>query len=294
MIWIGIIMYMLISTLYTLNPIYPTWLLKPDIVIPPGFLIEPDHGFYDSFVFYAEKPDFEKLIQNTDPSYPDVLNEYLEKREKLENLYEQKTDKLIKHYDLFPVTSDGNQRICVVGSSRSDEHSKRTVYLMDNQFNVLDQAEIYGNHFQYFVSARFRDRLWIQTGDGGNGGYLIFYEIKFSGDHLLKIFVGEGSEGEYKIFKLNDPANDPKIILYHKPFTIFYIITLIIFPSMLKYYFEEFYKYYLPNHWLNLSIIILSCVIFLLLWLFARKQIKAHLTYIRTTFLSLFRQHPHD
>lgn len=186
MIILCILMYLSVSTYYTFNPIYPTKLLKPDIVIPPGFFSDSDGGFYDSFIYYIEKPDTQNLITNLDPSLPQVLNEYLMEKQFHEQVYKQKIDKLLKHYDLFPVTSDGNQRICLVGSTREDEHSERTIYLLDNQFNVLDQKEIYGSYFQYLVCAKFKDRLWIQTGDGGNGGYLAFYGIRFSEDHILK------------------------------------------------------------------------------------------------------------
>jgi hypothetical protein len=259
-------------------------MLKPDIVIPPGFLTEPDRGFYNSFVFYAEKPDVEKLIQNLDPSNPIILNYYLQKKQNLEKLYEQKPDKLMKHYDLFPVTSDGNQRICVVGSTREDEHSERTIYLMDNQFNMIDQVDIYGTYFQYFVSAKFRDRLWIQTGDGGNGGYLVFYEIRFKGEKVNKKVIGQGDEDltGYPTFILRNPAKDPKIIVYHGPHTILDII-------ILPFYFWYFFVAFLPHNINKVVIMILFIGIFLLLWLFARKEIKDHLYYIRKTFLSLFR-----
>ena len=293
MIWIGIIIFSFVSSYYTLFPNYPTAMLKPDIIIPPGFLIEPDYGFHNSFVFYVEKPDFEKLIQNPDSSNPAILNDYLKKKQTLEELYEQKTDKLIKTYDLFPVTSEGNQRICVVGSTRSDEHSQRDVYLMDNQFNVLDQVEIYGSYFQYFVSAKFRDRMWIQTGDGGNGGYLVFYEIRFKGERLKKKIIGEGSDDEYQTYLLRNSPSDPKIIIYHKPFTI---LSPIFFLFELPFFYEYFVQDFLQSHWFMLSQYVLFFVVLLLLWLFTRKKIKTHLSYIRTTFLSLFKQHlfPHQ
>lgn len=278
-------------------PKYPTKLVKPeisDIVLPSGFICETYGGFYNSFVFYLEKPDFKNQINFPKPSNAPVLNEYLNKKLKLELQYGQKKDRLIQQYDLFPVKCNGLERICMIGSTRSDTHSERTVYLMDEQFNVLDQVEIYGSYFQYFVSAKFRDRLWIQTGDGGNGGYLVFYEIQFLEEKVSKKLIGEGSDDQYETYLLKDTSTNPRAIIYKtKPPTIniYNPIAYIIYPPLILFnlsYVSE------AISWQKSIPAILLFVCLLLLWLFARKKIKTHLSYIRKTFLSLFRKHPHD
>jgi hypothetical protein len=250
-----------------------------DIILPPGF-------FKSSFLI-IEKLDTKNDIFATDSSYPVSVNTYLEKRNGLIRGYTRLfqntvTDatfgQLSSHTNLFPVLSYKKERSVLV---RSIKDKGYVVCLFDENFNELDQADIYGSNFQYIVSAKFRDRLWVQINGGGNSGYLGLYEVDIFRDHLQVLLIGDGDEdfSGYSTYKIINPANNPQIVVHRKAFSLFPVF---MFPMLLEYKLHDM-------GFLELLFWILLTAVgfFVLSFLLDPKKLRPHLSYIRSTFIRL-------
>lgn len=257
-----------------------------DIILPQGF-------FKSSFVL-IEKLDTENDIFVPDSSYPVSVNSYLEKRNELIRGYvrlfqntvtDATLSQLSRHTNLFPVKSYKKERSVQV---RAIKDKGYVVSLLDENFNELDQTVIKGGYFHYIVSARFKDRLWIQVSAGGNSGYLALYEVNIFKDHLQVHLIGDGDEDYtgYQTYKIINPTTNPRVFIHRRSFSLF---TVFMFPMLLVYEL-------LDMGFLELLfwILLISVGFFILSFLLDPKKLKPHLFYIRKTFLSLFSKHLHD
>ena len=182
---------------------------------------------------FIEEPNTKKVINQVDGSNPEVVNTYLEKMESYIKAYEINPYTPIQQIDrILPVSSEGKERILVLGSEEKEEHlfyRQGHLYLFDTQMNLLDRTEFNGKFVQYFISANFTDRLWIQVGEPGSGGYLYMNEINIVQDKIERKHLGYGAEAEYHTYKIIHHRTNPRMALYRKAHVLLvYIIILLV------------------------------------------------------------------
>lgn len=189
-------------------------------------------------MMFIEEPDTKKVINQVDGSNPEEVNIYLGKMESYINMYNTKPYTPIHQIDrILPASSEGKERILVLGSEEKEEHlfyRLGNLYLFDNQMNLLDRTEFEGKFVQYFISANFTDHLWIQVGDPGSGGYLYMNEINIVKDKIEKKYLGYGAKAEYHTYKIIHHRTNPRMVLYRKAHVLLvYIIILLVLFNLL-------------------------------------------------------------
>lgn len=232
-LWLIILLLVLLVCIIRQFPCNYSLLLKPGYVVPKGIITDTDGQFYESCMMFIEEPDTTKIINHVDGSNPKEVNAYLEKMESCRNTYHTKPYTPIHQIDrILPASSDGKERILVLGSEEEEEnllYRQGNFYLFDNQMNLLDRTEFEGKFVQYFISANFTDRLWIQVGDPGSGGYLYMHEIFIVNDKIEIKHLGYGADCEYHTYKIINHHTNPRMYLYRKAhYPLAYIIILLI------------------------------------------------------------------
>jgi hypothetical protein len=209
-------------------------LLKPGIVMPNGGVINSEGRFHESFFMFIEKPNFREPNNKISASNPKEVNSYLEKKERYTKEYDLKLFPEIKHMEtIFPVTSEGKDRILIYG--RYEEYGISNLYLYDTQGKLLHKNDFHGGGGDYFVSAIFTDRLWVQISDSGNGGYLHTWEILIANDKIGTKYLGMGMEDEYHTFKIINHQTNPKMVLYRKAYVplLNWILYFLLFEALM-------------------------------------------------------------
>lgn len=206
-------------------------LLNPGVVIPNGVLIDSKGHYFESFFMFIEKPNFRKSNDKVSASNPKEVNSYLEKMERYTKDYVLKLfPEIIYMYEVLPVTSEGKDRILIYGSKGKNEG----LYLFDTQHNLLHNSDFYGGE-QWFVSAKFKDRLWVQEYWGGTSGCLYMYEISIVNDKINIKNFGYGVECEYPTYKIMNHRTNPRMVLYQKAYMwpIYWILYFLLFLSLM-------------------------------------------------------------
>jgi hypothetical protein len=267
LIGLGISIFVLVIVGGALQPIFFPILNTSDILLP--------EGHFNTSIVYIE--NVKTGYFNPDPSYPPEVNSYLEKSMAYNLGFEKANKELIKPDAFYPVTANGKDRILMVGSPSEAEGRYHDIYLLDTQYKILDQDEL-GGIYTVLVSIKFTDRAWFQSGPDGSGEYISMYEMNFSGDKIHKKQIGGGGS-DYtgnETYKIINPSTNPRIVLYKGNGNILFLL----------FYLPFFVQYFL--------LINFPYVLLFILFLIFRKPLKPHQIYIRKTFLSLFKQHPHD
>ena len=210
-------------------------ILKPGVVLPNGIISNSEGRFYDSFLMFIEKPSSKKLINKTSIFNPKEVNSYLEKMERYTKDYNLNPYPEIKKIDrILPVSSEGKERILILGSNEN-KYGDWSLYLFDAQHNLLQKSDFYGGYVQYFVSAKFTDRLWIQIGYDGTSGELYMYEISIVNDKIDIKSFGYGIDDEYNTFKIINHRTNPRMILYQKAYVplLSWFLYFLLFESLM-------------------------------------------------------------
>ena len=133
-------------------------------------------------------------------------------------------------YNIFPTSSEGKDRILIYGSNGKNEG----LYLFDTQHNLLHNSDFYRGG-QWFVSARFTDRLWVQDYWPGTSGFLYMYEISIAGDQIDIKNFGYGTKDKYPTYKIMNHRTNPRMVLYQKAYMwpIYWILYFLLFLSLM-------------------------------------------------------------
>lgn len=100
LIFLLISLFMLVIVGNALQPIYFPILKSSDIPLP--------EGPFNTSIIYIENVKTEYL--NPDPSYPPIVNNYLEKRKLYRLGFDKYYKELIEPEAFYPVTANGNDR----------------------------------------------------------------------------------------------------------------------------------------------------------------------------------------
>jgi hypothetical protein len=244
-----------------------------DIILPPGSRLP-------SFLFIED-------IGSFDPYFFQSINAYKKKQNYYKEEYEKRSNQLPDKIELFPISSNGQERVLVVGSEKGSKTKDYSLYLYNTNFDLLEKKHLYGLYFDFLVSANNSDRLWIQEGDGGNGGYLGLSEIKVVGDKIFKTFIKSEDQdyGGLPSYKIINPLTDPKIVVHRRDLPLLF---LLFHPYV---FFNPFMVFYI---FLQMSVFSRVCYILLLifgpLYIFSRSfryLIKSCISLLLTTFCDI-------
>jgi len=230
-LWLIILLLVFLICFIKQFPCNYLLLFTPGYVVPKGIVSNSDGRFYESCMKFIEEPDPNKVINAVDSSNPKEVNAYLEKMERFEKTYESKPFPAMKQIDrILPVSSEGKDRILVLGSE-DEVGFYRNLYLFDTEMNLLNRIEFNSEYVQYFLSAHFTDRLWIQIGSSGIMGFLYMNEVFLVNDKIEIKSLGYGADGEYHTYKIINHNTNPQMFLYRKGYILlsYLIILLILF-----------------------------------------------------------------
>lgn len=236
---------------------------SPDeIIFPAGFILAENHADYCSYLMFIEHPDFHYIAGHPDPRFPQEVNDYLEKMHKIAPLFEQY--ELSRQGRVLPIHADGQDMILVVCPKAFDK--KLTLY--DSNLNVLDTNGVYGDYYQYFATANFRDRLWVLAGDGGNQGYMVMYEIKIAqGGQMDVRRISDGDRYFQDTYKIIHPATNPEMAIHQRKETFeFYRYYILLYLFLFALTIMAFYSQHK-----TLILCILAVLFLLALWKFLDK-----------------------
>jgi hypothetical protein len=281
--------------------------LKPDEV-----LIPTSHGVWKRDIFFIEEPTknlddykikdnnvlmtnlYQESIPNINPKVQDYLNKrntYIDGFDKKFNIYNLKQEWKENIYfldpfslqtaikEILPVTSNGKDRILVIGLD-TEEYYVSNLYLLDTNYQLLDQVEYHGFMGKSVISVNFLNKIWLQINGGGGSTFtLIIDMLMIENDHIIVSDFYRETEYEvediFDTFKVTKTSTDPTLIVYDKGksdfwFFVFVLVAMpivdvgsIILSSPISLYF--------------LGLIIL----FYLLYLIFRKQIHQYFRNLR-------------
>lgn len=238
---------------------------SPDeIIFPTGYIRAENHADYGSYLMFIEHPDFNYIAGHPNPMFPQEVNAYLEKMHQLMPLFNQYS--LKKQGRVFPVVSEGKEMILVAYYEPFDA----SLTLLDTSLKVLDTKQIYGPHFQYFVSANFRDRLWIKGADGGNQAYYEMVEIRILNNKIVPRKISWGDRYFEDTYKIIHPSTNPEMRIHQRKedfgyYRYWFFMNLFIFPIQIIAFFKM--------HRVLVLSILLALALFLLWKLFIKDRL---------------------
>jgi hypothetical protein len=234
-LWLVILVLTFLTCVINEFPANYGLILKPGVVLPNGIITHSGGLFYDSFLLFIEKPSSKKLINKTSVFNPKEVNSYLQKMEQYTKDYDLSPYPEIKKIDrIFPVSSEGKERILILGCDEN-EYGDWSLYLFDTQHKLLHKSDFYGGYVQYFISAKFTNRLWIQIGSSGTSGELYMYEISIANDKIDIKSHGYGIEYEYHTYKIMNHRTNPRMVLYQKAYVplLNWILYFLLFEALM-------------------------------------------------------------
>lgn len=208
-------LFMFVFLLYQCYSINIIALFQPGITIPRGCITTTEGRFNESYLCFTEKPNFTQSTDESSPDLPDRINVYLELMK--QGKYDQRlqNNSKIKHIDrIFPIKSDGQEWWLVVGTGTLEG-----LFLLDAQFKLVEKADINGYSFQYFLSATFPNKIWLQTG-WGTIGYVEMTEVSIKQGKIITKRIGEGADGcfgyGYPTYKMVNIHSNPRMIIQRR------------------------------------------------------------------------------
>lgn len=230
----------------------------------------------DPVVIFLEHPIFDRILTKPEPNLPQEVNEYFLKTSKYkQQLVDKNLPESAKIEAVFLLESQGEERILVIGGKRFSEEFfyPDTLYLFNSTLTLLEERELgwISSHFtEYFVSARFRDRIWIQsTSEGGSNGYKYIYFIRLQNNklHIDRKYCGDLEFTGLKTYKIINSDTDPKMVLHknNQFYWDYFFLVWFILASLYDFFVE---------YWLILVIIgfLMLSISFVLLW-FEKKHL---------------------
>jgi hypothetical protein len=207
-----LIFVILLYSCYTNNILA---LFQPGITIPRGCMTTSEGRFYESYLCFTEKPNFLQSTDKTSPDLPESINAYLELMKQDKNDPRLQNNPELKHIDrVFPIKSEGQEWWLVVRTG-----SPEGLFLLDSQFDVVEKADIYGYSFQYFLSATFPNKIWLQT-VWGTIGYVEMIEVSIKQGKIITKQIGEGADGCfgycYPTYKIVNIHSNPRMIIQRR------------------------------------------------------------------------------
>ena len=261
-----LVFLLLVGSWFVYRQISRTDVLKSDEIFIPT-----DHGVWKRNIFFIEEPtknlDVYKIkndnkllpdlylgsISNIKPETQEYLNfrnEYINSFEKKflntaiynewgsESIFLKPFDELTAIKEILPVTSNGKDRILVIGLDTENYHDSN-LYLLDTNYQLLDQVEYRGYMGKSVISVNFLNKIWLQiNGGGGSTWTLIIDQLMIENDKL--IVSGFYRETEYEVedifntFKVTQASTNPKLAVYDKGksdfwFFVFVLVAIPIF-----------------------------------------------------------------
>lgn len=226
----------------------------------------------DPVVIFVEHPIFDRILTKPEPDLPQEVNEYFLKTSKYkQQLVDKNLPESAEIETVFFLESQGEERILVIGGKRFSEEFfyPDTLYLFSSSLTLLEEKELgwISSHFtEYFVSARFRDRIWIQsTSEGGSNGYKYIYFIRLQNNklHIDRKNCGDLEFAGLKTYKIINSDTDPKMVLHKNNKFYWDYIWFILFIFMICFQ-------YFPI--IIIIVILLLLISFVLLW-FEKKHL---------------------
>jgi hypothetical protein len=237
---------------------------RTDVLKSDEVLIPEDHGVWKRDIFFIEEPtrNFDEyriiddnvimtnLHQESIPAINPKVQEYLNKRNnyikgfekkfQINTLQENGKEHIYFLYpftdqpaieEILPVTSNGNDRILIIGYDDN-------LYLLDTNFNLLDQCDYFGYLGKSVISANFTDRIWLQDGDGGSTFTMVIHKISIKNDRLILDDLYRETEyeveGVFNTFKVINALTNPRLAVYRKGKSDFWFYTFFFLMIFLK------------------------------------------------------------
>ena len=192
------------------------------IIIPEN--IPFDHlESSEPFLMFVEYPVFDRTLTKPDPDLPQEVNEYLSKTTKYTQLLLDKLPESVKIDAVLLIESNGEERILVFGGKKTSEEyhfTPETLYLFDSSLTLLEERELgaYSSMYnEYFVSAKFRDRIWVQTicYSATNGEkHIKMIQLQNDKLHIDKKYGGDAEYTGFKTYKIINSDTNPRMVLH--------------------------------------------------------------------------------
>jgi hypothetical protein len=238
---------------------------RTDKLLADEILIPTDHGVWKRNIFFVEEstknfdvykvknenklfPDFYRAsipeIKPETQRYLDLRNEYIKKFEKIflnttiynewgtESIFLKPFDELTAIKEILPVTSNGKDRILVIGLD-TEEYYDSNLYLLDTNYQLLDQVEYHGFMGKCVISVNFLNKIWLQiNGGGGSTWTLMIDQLMIENDQILVSDFYRETEYEvediFDTFKVTKTSTDPTLMVYDKGKSDFWFFVFLI------------------------------------------------------------------
>jgi len=255
-----LVFFLVLSSRFVYHQITRTDILKPDEVLIPTddgewlrsiFFIEEPTKNFDVYKIKNENklfPDFYRVsipdIKPETQKYLNLRNEYIAMFEKkylntviynewgAESIFLKPFDELTAIKEILPVTSNGKDRILVIGWD-TEEYYDSNLYLLDTNYQLLDQVEYHGFMGKSVISVNFLNKIWLQiNGGGGSTWTLIIDQLMIENDHIIVSDFYRETEYEvedvFDTFKVTRASTNPALVVYDKGKSDFWFFVFLI------------------------------------------------------------------